>query len=318
MPRRRRPRPLAWVILIALVLLLILLFRACFGGSAYATEVFGVAQETSDLGARVAQLPVEIEGLDRSALFERLSSWRDEARSHLGRAAELVPPEGFRISHGYLVAALGMRADALDRLVPAVRNALSDQDVEVVSAQVAGVMGDLSSADRVYELFLESWPDEEGPARSPWLPDEELATQVRAQAFVEELRGQGSLRAVYDLKVSSVSVEPKPAGQQDGIDVLPFVESLVVSVVVENVGNERVSATTVDIFLTSEEDPQPERASGRVGALEPGAKASVTFEGLSPTIGGPVNLLSVTVGPVGGEANSEDNTSEYKFLVREA
>lgn len=316
--RRRKANPLAWLAIGVVVVLVILLIRAVGGGDDWSPGALRVAQDTSKLGRDVAGLRTQLKSIDRLTLFRRLRSWERDARAHLERGRALEPPGDRRGVNGYLLTSLGLRAEALTRFNPSVRNALSDRDLQVAASQLVGVMRDLELGDRSYQLFVAAWPraSERKPPDSRWVPDADDATIEGVTAFVRELRNQPALDANYNLTVASVVVDPKPVGKERNEELLPFTRSLAVSIVVSNTGNQPVPAVPVAAIITSETNPVPETVEGTVGSLRPGEKKSVTLRGLKPTAGGPINLLKVTVGPAGGERNTLDNTQEYKFVMR--
>lgn len=314
---RRRVNPVAWGAVGFVVLLLVLLVRAVGGGDGYRPAALTLAQQSAALGREVAALRTQVRSLDRLELFRRLRAWERRSREHTDRSADLDPPGELRRSNGFLVTALGLRADALRRLNPAVRNALSDQDQQVAGSQLVNVMKDLVFADRSWELFRASWPRDADakPSVSRWVADEEDASITEVTDFVRELRQQQALKATYNLTISSVTVDPRPAGQEGNVDVVPFTRSLGVSVIVENTGNQQIPATTVAAILTSESDPEPKTVEGQLGTMRPKDKKSVVLKGIEPTPG-VRNKLRVTVGPVGEERNTLDNTVEYDFIMR--
>ncbi len=315
MASRRRPNPMAWAILLVPVVLVVFTARACGSGDPYQERALPVAAASAELGQAFSGLPERLGDLDRLELFRELRAWARTAVEHVDRVAELQPTSDHRLPHGYLVTAVGIRADALRRLEPAVGNALSDRDLQVAVGQLTGVFRDLALGDRAHELFRAAWPGEPKPAEGRWVSDE-AATVEGVRAFVADLRDQPALEETYNLAVAGVTVVPRPAGEEGDLDVLPFTRSLSITVVVENTGNQRIPAAPLTAVLTSEADPRPQSTEARVDALGPGEKASVTLPGPSPTAGGVVNLLRVTVGPVAGERNLLDNTSEYKFVMR--
>lgn len=316
----RRPNPLAWAVLLGIVLLVVLLLRAAFGGgSDYPPQAKALAADSAKLGREVSSLRSRIGELDRIALIRQLRNWRTAAKDQLDRARTLEPPEDHRIAYGYLVASLGLRAAALGDFEPGINNALSDRDPEVAISNLASVFQDLVSADRTYALFRDAWPDDTKPEETRWVadPDEE-AGLGGVSGFVSEIRKQPGLETTYNLKITSVTVTPKPTGEEREVDQLPYASSISVAVVVENDGNQDIPASAVVAILKSERDPRPSTVEGSVGRMRPGDKQSVTLRGLSPTAGGPLNLLTVTVGPIANERNTLDNSIEYKFSMARA
>jgi hypothetical protein len=308
--------PLVVLGIVALIVV-VLLVRAVTRGDDYSPRALTVAQNTVKLGRQVVALRAELKTIDRLTLFRRLRTWERDAKLQLDRARELDPPADRRAINAYLLTSLGLRSDAMRRFGPSVQNALSDRDLQVAASQLLGVTKDLLLSDRSYELFAASWPRSvrPRPGESRWVADPDDATVEGATGFVRELRKQPALAANYNLAIESIGVDPKPAGKEKEIDVVPFTRSLSVSVVVTNNGNQAVPAVPVAVVLTSETDPEPSTVEGNLGPLRPGEKKSVVLKGLEPA-GGAVNLLRVTVGPAGGERNTLDNVVEYKFSMR--
>ena len=309
---------MAWGLVAAVVLLLILGVRAVTGGDDYSPRALAVAEQSTRLGRDVAGLRAQLKSVDRLSLFRRMRAWAKDARTHLDAARDLEPGADGRIGHGNLLTALSLRAEALRRFDPAVRKALSDQDVQVAASQLLAVMHDLELGDRSYELFAEAWPRAASrrPPESTWVADAADATIEGVTGFVRELRKQESLELNANLAIASVTVDPKPVGKERDQDLLPFTRSMSVSVVVQNTGNQQTGTTPIAAILTSESDPVQQAVEGSVGTLRPGEKRSVTLRPLEPTTGGPINLLRVTLGPATGERNTLDNVQEYKFSMR--
>lgn len=313
--RRSRPKPLAYALLALVVLLVFLLIRAATGRSDYPELARSLATEDSKLGSDVGRLTERIDSLDRLELIRTLKTWSKTASANLDTASKLEPPEDFRVPNGYLIAALGLRSESLKNYEPAIQNALSDRDIQVASSQLETIMIDLASADRSFDLFRSSWPVQGAkPTESRWVGSPgEVSRSV--SAFVRRLRNLPALETTFNLKVVSVTVSPKATGSEGDVAILPASQTLTVTAVVSNEGNQSVPATLIAAILKSEADPRPQTVESRVGTLGPGKKQSITITGLKPTSGGAINLLTVTAGPVGGERNTLDNSLELKFKM---
>lgn len=312
---RVRPKPLAWVLLAVVVIGLGLGVRACVGGGeGYTAEARRIAAASASLGEQVGALRGRLDTLEHAGLFEELAGWQRMAAAHLEEAKELAPPAQERVAHGYLLTTLRLRADALRRYEPALRNALSEMDPGVAAGQIAGVLRDLTLADRSYELFAADWPGDDPPPPSAWVGEGEAGLEA-ARAFVDELRARPALRAVYNLRVAGLEVAPAPAEQRGETDVLPATETIAVTVTAENTGNQSLPGAPVSAMLTSEAHPEPQTAEGGLDAMAAGESGSITLDGLRPADDGGTHLLRVTVGPVADEQDLEDNTVEYRFLI---
>jgi hypothetical protein len=82
-------------------------------------------------------------------------------------------------------------------------------------------------------------------------------------------------------------------------------------VVVENSGDSQ--ETQVNVTLTLQQSPEPERKEATIDAINPGEAKSVVFRDFNPSFG-PRTILKVTVEPVAGEENTNNNTAEYVVI----
>jgi hypothetical protein len=83
-------------------------------------------------------------------------------------------------------------------------------------------------------------------------------------------------------------------------------------IVVANIGNEHEKRVTVTATLTA--DGAGDSARDFVD-LAPGQRATVQLGGLRP-VAGAASTLTVTIGPVEGEARPEDNTKALPLVFR--
>ena len=89
-------------------------------------------------------------------------------------------------------------------------------------------------------------------------------------------------------------------------------DRLAFEVVVENSGQNQ--ETQVAVSLTIQQSPDPIRKEAVIDAINPGETQSVVFEDLGQVSFGPRTILKVTVEPVAGEENTNNNTAEYVVI----
>jgi len=176
---------------------------------------------------------------------------------------------------------------------------------------------DLVTGDGTYRVFVDSIPRVDGrPAGamppSEWVPEGRGWSAGELQAFVQSMRAGESLAPVHDLAVALVTTDPAAVGSEGATSVLPAVKSLRLQIVVANVGNEAEKRVPVVATLTA--DGVSDTARDFVD-LAPGQRATVVLGGLRP-VAGATSTLSVTIGPVEGEARLEDNTLPLPIVFR--
>lgn len=89
-------------------------------------------------------------------------------------------------------------------------------------------------------------------------------------------------------------------------------DRLAFEVDVENSGDNQ--ETQVNVTLTIQQSPEPIRKEATIDAINPGEAQSVVFEDLGQVSFGPRTILKVTVEPVAGEENTNNNTAEYVVI----
>ncbi|HEX2040719.1 MAG TPA: hypothetical protein VHF47_13425 [Acidimicrobiales bacterium] len=323
-PRRRRPR---WLLLGALLTLLVLAVNAASGGSdgpsvrlaqlAYLDRVRPAVERSTEQGADLVRVRDEAARLGRAAVGRRLQRVAAEARSVLRLVREADPPESLETSHNLLVATMAIRARAAEQVREALTRALGTDPPEPAVDALVRAGRDLATGDGTYVVFLDSIPRVDGkPAGamppSEWVPGGLGWTGGELAAFVHSLRASASLAPVHDLAVALVTTDPAAVGSEGATSVLPAVRSLRLQIVVANVGNEAEKRVPVVATLTA--DGVSDSARDFVD-LAPGQRATVVLGGLRP-VAGAASTLSVTIGPVEGEARLEDNTLPMPLVFR--
>jgi hypothetical protein len=104
-------------------------------------------------------------------------------------------------------------------------------------------------------------------------------------------------------------------GDENGAAVLPVVKTLRLSIVVGNAGNETERRVPVVATVTPPEGQGAPDSARDFVDLAPAQRVALTLGGLHAPAGGP-STLTVTIGPVDGEATTADNTKTLVFVVR--
>lgn len=327
-PGRRRRRQPRWIVLALLLTLLALAINAAVSGRdrepvrrqerlAYLDLVRPQVQDSSDQGADLADLRQRAPELGRAGITRRLERLTRESRAVVTAVAEAKVPESLARTNSLLQATVVARANAVEAVADSLMVALGQEALEPAAQALAQAGTDLETADRTYELFVRSLPGTEAKEAvmppSRWVADPEDWQLPATSAFLATVRSSGSTAAVHDVSVLLVSLDPPPVGMEEGAGLMAAGRPVKVTVVVANVGNETETKVPVVASLTGSDGAVD---SARIFTdLAPGQRRTVTLAGLNAPAAQPVTL-SVAIGPVAGEQETELNTITRLLLFR--
>jgi len=285
----------------------------------YLDEVRPGVQQSIEQGADFADARSEASTLGRDGIDRRLQRLMIEVNSTLTSIDTLTPPPSLRVAQAYLVAALGVRAKAVNEAGPAMDSALTveatpDQGVSDAAAALATVGQDLGLGDRAFNLFVQTLPADSGiSAGAPWLTDPGEWTPIELTAYVDTLRSSATAKPVYDMAMLAFQTDPAAVSvAADGTQTIPASSETTVSMVIENVGNQPESNVTVMVILSLAGGG--ERTLRDFINLAPSQTRSLTL-GPLPTDPGMAGTLVVEVEPVAGEIETGNNaiTTQVQF-----
>jgi len=324
--RSRRVRRRRWIVVGIVLSLLVLAINALSESTgdeaalrlatiSYLDSVRPEIQASTSQGAELADLRNRATELGRATVTERLQEVGIEALAAVREVEEARPPDELRTNHSLLVASLAIRARSADTIRRTIGEALNPGSAPPAATELVAATEDLRSADRTYELFREALPktQETTMPKSSWLQGAAPLTPEEATAFISTLHSSAALAPVRDVAVVTVTLDPAPVGTEGPASIIPIAPSLRIQVVVANVGNDALRQLPVVATIGA---PNGDVDTARQFVdLEPGQRATVTLGGLR-LVGAQPNLLTVTAGPVDGEANLSDNKRERTLLVR--
>lgn len=263
--------------------------------------------------------------ISRNILGERLTQHGKEMDKIRKKSKSIDVPSLMTEAHGYFEITFELRASALERYKPALFNALTDKDLEVASSQVAFALKDISLSDRAYMFFSDKVKlvlDNEGvkdvfPGESKFLKEENMYEKTNLLPYLFQLKGVKNLQESHGLGIVSMSLSPKAVRYVSGkkLYVLPKTDLVSIAIAFQNQGNQVEKNFSVKATLKSENKPTEQTKEIPVDTISPDEKKTVIIKELKPVRGGTINLLTVTVGPVPGEKNPDNNSKEYKFIV---
>lgn len=325
--RRRRPR---WLVLVVLVALSFVAIRGmASGGSdyrsrrlaeqAYLDEMRPAVERSTQQGVDLVAARNDAAKLGRVGITKRLERLQQDAALVLREVRDADPPSSLASAHALLESTMFVRSRATAVLATSLPAALAAEGTgDDVVRPMATAGADLATADGIYAVFRRSLAPRGGkPAASmppsQWVQSDSAWTEPQLRALVSTLRASATLAPVHDVAVIVVSTDPTAVAKDGEADVLPPSRTLRLEVVVANVGNTREKAVPVVAAITT---PSGAMDTARQFVdLAPGQRLTVTLGGLQPTRNEPLTL-GVRAGPVDGESNVVDNEVVRELVVR--
>ena len=321
-PRSSRPlRLLGFAVLLTVVVLIINAIARNTGGGpdprvTYLDSVRPIALRSAENGADLNDIKSRAGELGDDLLEQRLTAVTRQARAIADEVSAVEAPEEVRADHGLFVTVTEVRADAVERFDEVLREAVAagSDPADSVEGLVA-VGNELVVADRAYALFVERAAEDVEPSMPAglWVATPDDWARPELAAFLATLRAGQALTPVADVGIITFTTDPDAVGIDGDAIVLPATRpGLGLSVVVVNMGNQRLRQVTVEISVTAS-DGTTDTARNFV-ALDPGQRATVEV-GNVRLIPGPATL-TVRLAPVEGETALEDNEQTRALVIR--
>jgi len=284
-----------------------------------------VLKESDDVGKQLSDMFMKPDEAVRQSLESKLAEFLATQEQLLEKAKQIEAPDQFKKENEWFVASMQIRVRGLRGLEPALLNAIEARDNEAGAAQVSHEMLILLTSDVAYDEFFyqpaqrvlkeEDIKDIKAP-QAKFLQDPALASSQTAVTVLDRLKG-GTAQVSGLHGVSLVGVKAKPSGMElvgDGENSLNASESLTFEVEVENQGESTESDVSVSLSLSAPGRPSPQKVDGHIPTIAPGERRTIELTGLAAEAGDQPALLRSEVGPVPGEANTQNNVGEYSIV----
>jgi len=343
-PRERKPRgggpPLGQsalarvLIILAAVVILVLItslgIQSCLNKKKvgeyrdYFNAVDGVLKESDNIGKQLSDMFMKPDEAVRQSLEGKLAEFLAAQEQLLEKAKAIKAPDQFKKENEWFVASMQIRVRGLKGLQPAVLNALEARDNQAGAAQVSHEMLILLTSDVAYDEFFyqpaqrvlkeEDIKDIKVP-QAKFLKDPALASPQTAVTVLDRLKG-GTAQVAGLHGISLVAIKAKPSGMAlvgDSENSLEASESLTFEVEIENQGEATENDVPVSLNLSAPGRPSPQKVDGHIPTIAPGERRTIELTGLAAEAGNQPALLRAEVGPVAGEANTQNNVGEYSL-----
>ncbi len=313
---------------ILLVVVLILWVNSCRADQKkaeyrdYMADVGKVGADSQQIGTRLNEL-VFTPGIQVEDLQAELDGLRQTQSQTVQAAQRLDAPGPLREQNEEMIEALQYRVGGLNGLA----RGLSQVSTEGEGAEAAGVLlaeqsNRLVASDVIWEdSFMAPAADvlEEQGIGGVTVPDSNFVSNVEFSSpaswtlIVERLTQAPAAGGLHGNRIASVTALP---GEQElsrtEENTVQASDRLAFEVAVENSGDNQ--ETQVKVTLTIQQSPEPIRKEAEIDAINPGDSKTVVFRDLGQVSFGPRTILKVTVEPVPGEENTNNNTAEYVVI----
>jgi hypothetical protein len=284
----------------------------------YLDDVRPLIVDSTEQGTALASLRDSAADLGRPGIRRRLDQVVRDARTTLRAAKDVDAPEGVEDAHSLLIATLELRVLGADAAAKAMIDALGNEPTAAVVEKLVAAGKNLMAADQDYKAFTElvatslAKGTAAAVAPSAWVPAD--GTQWEAPeltAFVNILKANSTVSPVVDVATILVDTTPSAVGMEGTRLLLPKTNSVKLQVVVANIGNQPQKRVAVVASL-SVNNGAPDVATNYVD-LSPGKRQALSVRGLKAAPG--EGVLTVTIGPVGGETSTVDNTKTLQLSI---
>ena len=291
----------------------------------YMRAVATVGGESQQIGRDLNEL-IFTAGIQLEDLQGRLDGLRQAQSQTVWRAQELDAPGPLREQQESLVEALQLRVSGLNGLASAFSQISDTAGAQATGndsiAGLAQQANRLVASDVLYDDFFKD------PARDVMREHDVLGVAVPDSNFVanNELTSPNSWKLIVQRLTRPAAAGGLHGNQIAGVRSLPggrqlsptdentvqASDRLAFEVLVKNSGDNQ--ETQVKVNLTIQQSPEPIRKEAEIDAINPGDTKSVVFRDLGQVSFGPRTILKVTVEPVAGEENTNNNTAEYVVI----
>ena len=284
---------------------------------AYMEDVGKVGGESADIGRELNQV-IFTGGVRIEDIQTQLDGLRGRQTQTVGRAEELDAPAPLREQHEDLVKTLQLRVSGLNGLARAFSQ-IADTEAESAAVLLAEQSDRLVASDVLYEDFFKAPAQEvmgtEGVTDvavpdSDFITNAEFASPNSWKLIVDRLTKKPAAGGLHGNQIAGVRVVPSgkelSATEENTVGAS---DRLAFEVLVENSGENQ--ETQVKVNFTIQQSPEPIRQEATIDAINPGDTKVVTFADLGTVSFASRTIVKVTVEPVPGEENTNNNTAEY-------
>jgi len=311
---------------IVLAVIFILVINNCRGDQKraayedYIDDVGTVASSSADLGKQL-NTQLTAPGIKIEALRGDIEGLRDQQEQILQQTEDLSPPGPLVEQQEALVEAMQFRVNGLGGIAQGLQLVAETDNDEEASQNLANQAQRLVASDVVYadafKAAAEEVLEQQGvtnvaiPA-SVFVQTPELSSPSFWTDSIQRLTQGTETSGLRGNGIASVTV--LPGGQElsaSGDNTIAVTDDLVFEVAVENSGESQETQVVVRLVIRQQPRISKEQT---IDVIASGETKTVRFSGFDQIAFSTQTTLSVTVEPVPGETNTDNNTREYPII----
>jgi hypothetical protein len=283
-----------------------------------------VAGQSTNVGKQLGEL-LTTTGLTLDDLQTGLAGLAEQQAQVVDSTHQLTPPSPLVDEQESLVDAMELRESGLRGLEQAVAQLQPSADPDEAGATLAVQGSRILAGTVVYEDLFKARSEEvlrqEGISGvavpdSPFLVEPDMLDGSSLSALVKRITQGGSeggtTTGLHGNGIASVTVLPE--GKElspDEENTIAVTEDFSIVVAIENSGD--FQETNVQVTIRILQEPEIKK-SKTIPSIDAGDTAEATFENFTNINFTALTTLKVTVHPVEGEQNTDNNTVDYPVI----
>jgi CARDB len=311
---------------IVLAVILILVVNSCRDNQKvaayedYVESVSTLAAQSEDLGKQL-NTQLTSPGIRLEDLRGDVEGLRQQQEQILRRAQELEPPGPLIDQQEALVETMQFRVNGLDGLATALAQVAQTSDADQAGQLLASQAQRLAASDVIYaDVFqspTETVLEEQGVSNVPvpastFVQNPEFGSPTQWKQTVARLTQSPESGGLHGNGIEAVRAQPGDVTLSQTEDTtIQASTDLAIEVLVQNSGDSQ--ETQVKVTLTIQQDPQIQKQQ-TIDVINPGETKTVTFRNFGELSFNTSTVLRVSVDPVQGEQNTNNNTAQYPVI----
>lgn len=339
---RRKPAPIIIISAIIVLVFFCWLFgRGCGGGEEererealrkYTSNTNKLLERSSALAVQFENVRSEAKNLSRENIKDKFDRMLAEIKEIQDRANKIVVPMKARRVHPFLEVGFRLLYSGIGNFKKGLLDVIDNKSrQEGINLCVEGltdlVVSDESLAEFKSDLQNSLKSEKSGELGLikvadivPFVPTKDDALPGNVSRYLAAFGTSTAGEAIRGVAVLDLTLSPAPTGRtKSGVSILPYSRNFAVSVTVQNQGNQVERDIPVAVTLTIETEATPQKFTKKISKLEPNEKVTLVFEDFKPDSGGiKTNIVVAKAGPVKDEKNTENNSREMRFVMRQS
>jgi hypothetical protein len=316
---------------LVVLILLVLGVRGCLNARKdeafrdYAADIRALVRGSSALSARLFEALSTTKRADALDIQNEINAQSTDAEQLVERAKDTDHPDELNAAQQWVVLALELRRDALNRIALRMRDALGDRGRKQAIGAIAGQMQALLASDVIYSQraipdLRSEFADRDISERFPisrilpnlgWLDPDTVESRLSRVGAPERAAAPG----VHGTGVQGVTA--KPPGTvltEDGVNRIPLSDQLAFEIRVQNQGESEETDIGVSVTISDGREISVDQTISRIAAGDSQA-VSIPITRRPPTDA--VTEVAIEVAPVPGERVRDNNRASYQVVFSE-